>query len=185
MWPEIHGLIPSRRILELLIEDLIVAHSPQIQLQLPNLRCRDVHLDLHRDPDPGGTHQLQIRATIENSGLTRAGACNVEAHILLGSINQTFVLQTRCPALDAGSSIRLEIGTIGGRTQDGTHIFAVNQFANATVILDPPTPMRPGGEVWDSNEQDNICFTSTYLAPPDDPPIDEGPLSGVPEVTKQ
>ena len=151
-----------------------------MQLQLPNLYCRDVGLRLLRDRHPPINHQLQVQATIGNGGLTRSRACDVEAQI--GLNNQTYVLRTRCPVLDAGSSIRLEIGRVGGRELDGTLVFAPNQLVHATVIVDPPTAARPGGEVWESNEQDNLCNTVVVLAPPVDVPIEEGSLAGAPET---
>ena len=161
MWREIRRASINRRLQELL-NDLAVAeleHVP-MQLYLPNLRCREIHFG-------GGFKSLplQIAATIENVGLARARECGVEAHVWLSATGQSHVLAARCPALDPGLSFRVELGSISN--------VAPNQFANATVIVDPPTAARPGGEVWESNELDNVRWDGVYLAP--------APLGEIPE----
>jgi hypothetical protein len=153
----------SRSLLELLGEKLVsIARGPRIHINLPNLRCRDLSLHLIGD-------QLQVGVTVENVGLARAGACDVVAHIWLSATGQMYHLQTRWPALNAGSVHRLDLGTVQNVAPD--------QFANVTVIVDPPTAGRPGGEVWESNEEDNTCTSSIYTTPvpaPDPPSEDIG-----------
>jgi hypothetical protein len=161
MWSEIKRTAINRRLQELL-EDLVtpeLVHVP-IQLHLPNLRCREIHFG-------GGLAGLPLRiaATIENVGLARSRECGVLAHVWLSATGQTHVFAARCPALDPGLSSRVELGAIQG--------VAENQFANATVIVDPPTAARPGGEVWESNEEDNLRWSGVYLSP--------APLEPLPE----
>jgi hypothetical protein len=139
----------SREILELLGEELIAVSrgGPQLQLYLPNLRCRDV--DVHWNGE-----QMTVEVTVENIGYARAGSCDVRADVWLSSANQTYGLQTRCPALDARSSHTLNVGTILN--------VDTAQFVNVSVIVDPPAQGRPGGEIWESNEEDNTCANGVY-----------------------
>lgn len=177
MWREIKRAEISLRLQDLL-ETLIpgeLVHVP-VQLHLPNLRCREIHFR-------GGLAGLPLRiaATIENVGFARSKECGVQADMWLSATEQTHRLTARCPALDPRSSFRVELGSISD--------VAENQFANATVIVDPPTAAKPGGEVWESNEEDNIRWDGVYLSlapleplpeefpeqveqpPPPDPPI--------------
>ena len=177
MWREIKGASISRRLQEL-IGDLMAVRVERvpIQLHLPNLRCREIHFGGALAGQP-----LRIAATIENVGLARSRECAVQAQVWLSVAGQTYVLAARCPVLDPGSSFRVELGLIPN--------VAENQFANATVIVDPPTGARPGGEVWESNEEDNVCFDGVYLSPapleplpeefpepPEQPPPPEPPI---------
>jgi hypothetical protein len=143
-----------------LLENLVAVERVPIQLYLPNLRCREIHFG-------GGLASLPLRiaATIENVGRARSRECDVQAQVWLSAAGQTHLLAARCPALDPGSSFRVELGSIANVTE--------NQFANATVIIDPPTAARPGGEVWESNEEDNVSWSGVYLAP--------APLEPLPE----
>jgi hypothetical protein len=161
MWRQIKRAVIGRRLQELL-EDLVAAEVERvpIQLHLPNLRCRKPHFDGGFAGQP-----LRIAATIENVGLARSRECGVQAHVWLSAAGQTHILAARCPALDPGSSFRVELGSISN--------VAENQFANVTVIVDPPTAARPGGEVWESNEEDNVCWDGVYLSP--------APLEPLPE----
>jgi hypothetical protein len=177
MWRGIGRASIQHRLHDLL-RDLAAAeleHVP-IQLYLPNLRCREIHFS-------GGLEALPLRiaATVENAGRARSRACGVQAQVWLSATGQTHVLAARCPALDPGSSFRVELGAIAQ--------VAPNQFANAAVIVDPPTAARPGGEVWESNEEDNACWDGVYLAPapvgeipedlptpPGEPPPPEPPI---------
>lgn len=102
---------------------------------------------------------------MDNVGLARAGACDVVALVQLSATpQQTFQLQARCPALDVGSSHQLDLGTV-------TNV-AEGQFANVSVTVDPPTAAHPGGEVWESDKTDNMCFNGIYttLLEPREPP---------------
>jgi len=95
---EIRSAEFSREILELLGEELIAVsrgRGPQLQLYLPNLRCRGV--DIHWN----GV-QLTVEVTVENIGHTRAESCDVRADVWLSSTNQTYGLQARCPAWTSG-----------------------------------------------------------------------------------
>jgi CARDB protein len=158
------------RLFDLLGGDLVAtAGRSRIQIHLPNLRCREVDLSFAVD-------HLHVRATVENVGLARARACDVVAQVWLSATGQTHLLQARCPALDAGSYQQLDLGVV--------HNVAGGQFANATVIVDPPTPAHPGGEVWESNKDDNVCTNGIYTAlitPRDPPTADPGPPKGPPE----
>jgi len=58
--------------------------------------------------------------------------------------------------LDVRSSHTLNVGTILNVDRE--------QFVNVTVIVDPPAQGRPGGEIWESNEEDNICTAGIYTA---------------------
>ncbi|MCW5982863.1 MAG: hypothetical protein KIT09_32540 [Bryobacteraceae bacterium] len=161
MWREIKGATINRRLQDL-IADIATAeleHVP-IRLYLPNLRCRSIDIGGGLAGQP-----LRIAATVENVGQRRSRECGVQAQVWLSAANQTHVLTARCPALDPASSFRVELGSIPN--------VAENQFVNVTVMVDPPTAARPGGEVWESNEEDNARFDGVYLAP--------APLEPLPE----
>jgi hypothetical protein len=149
----LQGATVARRLQEL-VGDLIAAEvaNPPLRLYLPNLRCREIHFG-------GGLASLPLRiaATVENVGLGRSRECEVQAQVWLSATGQTHALAARCPALDPNSSFRVDLGSIAN--------VAENQFANATVIVDPPTAARPGGEVWESNEEDNVRWSGVYLSP--------------------
>ena len=145
---------------EVLDKNFILKRSdiPTYELYLPNLRVQRIDISPIVD-------RLRIRATIENVGRARSNDCDVVAQVLLRGNNQSHQLQARCPALGPRSIYRVELGTIQG--------VAAGQFVDVTVIVDPPTQARPGGEVWESNEQDNILTDGIYIVPPPEGHIEE------------
>jgi hypothetical protein len=163
LWSESRRAAISRRIQELL-EELVAAEVERapVRLNLPNLRCREVHFS-------GGLSglPLQIAATVENVGQAPARECTVQAEVWLSVAGTTHQLSARCPALNPRTSFRVKLGSIPN--------VAENQFANATVTVDPPTAARPGGDVWESNEEDNVRWSGVYLAPVPLEPLPEEP----------
>jgi hypothetical protein len=159
MWRDISRATIRGRLRDLL-DEIEVEERVPIRLYLPNLRCREIHISGGLNARP-----LRIAVTVENAGQARSKECYVHAQVWLSVANQTHLLAARCPALDAGTAARVELGAIPG--------VAENQFANVTVIIDPPTAALPGGEVWEPNEQDNGCFDGVYLAPAPVPEIPE------------
>jgi hypothetical protein len=151
------------RLIELLGEDLLsVSVDSRSRVHLPNLRCRDLTLSL-------GGDQLRVSVTVDNIGLARAGSCDVVAHVQLNTVPpQNHMLQARCPILDVGSSHRLDLGTVPNVLK--------GLFANVSVTVDPPTAVHPGGEVWESDKTDNMCFNGIYTTPiePREPPSEVG-----------
>jgi hypothetical protein len=131
---------------------------PRIRFNLPNLRIRQRMRFSQRAPD-----RLTIAIVVENTGANGARACDVLATISLnGAATQTVV---RCPALPAQSWIELSLGEFGPAPAGTT--------VNVTAVADPPTTNRPGGEIWESNETDNLAQDGVFVLAQsfDDPPL--------------
>jgi hypothetical protein len=134
------------------------------RLNLPNLRIRQRMRFSQRVPD-----RLTIAIVVENVGSGAARACDVLATIgVNGAATQAVV---RCPALPAQTWTELSLGDFGPAPAGTT--------VNVTALIDPPTSSRPGGEVWESNETDNLAQDGVFVLAQtlDDPPlgVDAGP----------
>ena len=64
-------------------------------------------------------------------------------------------LETLRKDLQPGPRIRLNLPNIGP-TPPGTVV-------NVTAMIDPPTASRPGGEVWESDETDNLAQDAVFV----------------------
>jgi hypothetical protein len=133
--------------------------EPRLHLQLPNLRVRRRMHFAQTAPD-----RLSAAVVVENVGQRGAPACELLAIIRTsGGLNDQRVI--RCPALPAGSWVELPLGEVAP-APPGTTV-------DVQALIDPPTANRPGGQVWESNELDNLSQDSVLVLAPsfDDPPL--------------
>ena len=132
--------------LETLRKDL--QPRPRIRLNLPNLRIRQRMRFAQRAPD-----RMTIAIVVDNVGSGAARACDALATISVnGATSQAVV---RCPALPAQSWTELSFPEIGP-TPPSTVV-------SVTAMIDPPTASRPGGEVWESDETDNLAQDAVFV----------------------
>jgi hypothetical protein len=130
--------------------------GPVVQLNMPNLTCWGIDFSL---TGTDGT-DLHVTAHVSNAGNLRAPKCDVMALITVmpnarNTGAQSVVRAATCPPLDPGFAFQIEFDVVPN-VESG-------QFASAMVIVDPPKPGKPGGDVWESREDDNICSNGVVL----------------------
>ena len=162
LWEDKYGLRGNCRLADLLKEyELVVQFTqPPIQIQLPNLRLDKIKFETVGQ-------QVDLFVDVENAGPRDARDYDVITMVsvidpqnpsqLVGS--QSF--SARFPALIAGDEHRGYLGTISlpNRNQD--------YDLSVTAMADPPTQALPGGEIWESNEQDNSKMEVCRVYGPD------------------
>ena len=146
-------------------------------LKLPNLRVRDVNV--YPAQQAGGEWDVEISAVVENAGIGHAAECDVVATATVfeppfspNSV-QSFSFQARCPSLGPNSYTfsPIQIGVISDLTS--------RSIVSVRVCVDPPTTGRPGGMIWESNEEDNCKDGGVFLQFVENEDIDIPPAPGV------
>ena len=146
------------------LRDLVakLEEQPQYRIFLPNLRIPYCHIHVLTD-------LIRIDADVLNDGLAVSRECNLLGRISVvlptGHIVPQPDVVLRCPALQPGFFSWFRPFHEFPNPGDG-HSIIVH------LEVDPPTPERPGGDVWESNETDNTasCMVFTTLQTPRDPP---------------
>lgn len=118
--------------------------TPRLQLKLPNLFPRKVKFRLYFD-------EVQVVARTKNLGEAQAKAHDVHVQVDVfsaGSIVGSHQWTARNPTIAADGSFEVGVGTFYRNTNDDLDI-------QTTFIVDSNSAST-GGEVWESNESDNM-----------------------------
>jgi hypothetical protein len=128
--------------------------GPPTVFRVPNLECRQPH-------GVGIATQWHIEVTVENTG-NRSSNRQCEVLAILWSVDgQQIPLVASCPPLAPGETHVVVFPNSGVSSYD---IQAV------TVLVDPPTIEHPGGQIWELNNNDNLCVGTLNRLPTDPSP---------------
>ncbi len=150
VWQDKYGLRGDCRLGDLLkkYELAIQISQPIIQIQLPNLQIDKIKFEIYG-------REVDVFVDVKNVGTRDARDYDVIAMVsIINPQNPSQPIggqafSTRFPALVVGDEHRDYLGTIilPDRNQD--------YDLSVTGMADPPTQTLSGGEIWESNEQDN------------------------------
>ena len=133
----------------------VTLRVPRVRFRLPNLRVRDV------DVSATGVVTLEV----ENDGLVDAPDYPVIVGAYLNSIGGTqldfFEILTTFPALAAGGRYETQVGALSIPSPPN------NRDVTVIVLLDAVSIINPGGQVWESNEEDNYREYNCRIYGPD------------------
>lgn len=125
-------------------EAIVVVREPRFRLSLPNLRVRDIDVNANGD----------VTLEVENEGASDAPAFEVLVYaarsLPSGMQSADFETTLQFPPLPSGDRIELFAGQL--YIPDHEH----NWDVYVIVLVDMMNLRSPGGQIWESNEEDNI-----------------------------
>lgn len=128
---------------------------PRYRIRLANIHLDDCSFDVF-----GGTG-FNLRITLENDGEAKTGDFELTTnHIIIGANTPTQNRVTRVNNIPIGADVDTNMppGSSSPTVTDNLPNRTQNWQVGVQVIMDSKTAKRPGGEVWESNEMDNIAF---------------------------
>ena len=133
---------------------------PRYRIRLANIYLDDCSFDVF------GGNGFSLRITLENDGEADTGEFELTTnHLIIGAGGSIANRVTRVINVPLGADVDTVMPDATGSASvtdnlpDRTH----NWEVVVQVIMDSKTDKRPGGEVWESNEMDNIAFCSTTI----------------------
>lgn len=129
---------------ELTREAVVVVREPRFRVYLPNLRVSDVDVSANGD----------VFVEVENEGAGPAPAFDIRVYAArsLPSGNQSAEFDTmlQYPPLASGDRLELFVNQLYiPNHQDNWDVHVI-------VIVDMMDLRSPGGQIWESNEEDNV-----------------------------
>jgi hypothetical protein len=162
------SLLDLQRQLEKLRADYV---GPRPSFLLPNLRPTHIN--------PAFAPNMQISVEIENNGaIPTTHKCWVLLDLTVRSqthSTQNWKVFGICDALLAHQQTTVYFPVIQGVAEDAV--------ATACVTVDVPTPKKPGGLIWESNEDDNYLCAGWTTSPAEPIIIPDPPghsIDGIP-----
>ena len=132
-----------------------------LQYNMPLVKLPNLQIDKCRITPFG--RDVTVTLDVENVGTADAGVHDVTATVIIGGMWEESFEETMDFGLPQGAEVTKTMGYIHLPDRRRDWDFRV------TAVVDPPTETSSGGEIWESNESDNVkvCVCRVYGDYPD------------------